>query len=156
MKKRKLGKTGISVTELCFGVLPMGPVQYGLSPEEGGPLIREAIERGVNFLDTAQSYRTYPHIRHAFQGLPNGGQDVVVSTKAHAKTYREMEGAIEEARSELGRDVIDIFLMHAAREDSKVFVGQARRSGVPGRYEGSRRIGAAGVSTHSVDVVWGR
>lgn len=153
MKKRKLGKTGISVTELCFGVLPMGPVQYGLSPEEGGPLIREAIERGVNFLDTAQSYRTYPHIRHAFQGLPNGGQDVVVSTKAHAKTYREMEGAIEEARSELGRDVIDIFLMHAAREDSKVFVDRRGALECLVDMKARGRIGAAGVSTHSVDVV---
>jgi len=153
LKKRELGKTGITVSELCFGVLPMGPVQYGLSPEEGGPIIREALERGVNFIDTAQAYNTYPHIRHAFKGLPNGGQDVVVSTKAHAKTYRDMEAAIEEARSELGRDVIDIFLIHAAREDSKVFADRRGALDCLVDMKARGKIRAVGVSTHSVDVV---
>jgi aryl-alcohol dehydrogenase-like predicted oxidoreductase len=153
LKKRTLGNTGIAVSELCFGVLPMGPLQYGLSPEEGGFLIREAVERGVSFLDTAQAYRTYPHIRHAFDMLPDDGQHVVVSTKAHAKTYREMEDAIEEARRELGRDVIDIFLIHAAREDSKVFVDRRGAIDCLVDMKARGRIRAAGVSTHSVDVV---
>ena len=34
MKKNILGNTGIEVTELCFGALPMGPIQKGLSVEE--------------------------------------------------------------------------------------------------------------------------
>ena len=87
MRKSDLGNTGICVTELCFGVLPMGPNQYGLSPETGGSLIKTAIERGVNFFDTAQSYRTYPHIKAAFDRLPDKGEGVVISTKSAAKSY---------------------------------------------------------------------
>ncbi len=143
----------MSVTELCFGVLPMGPNQYGLPPEEGGSLIRAAVERGVNFLDTAQSYRTYPHMRHALRALLDHGQDVVISTKSHAKTYEDMSAAVEEARKALDRDVIDLFLIHAAREDSGVF--RTRRGALDCLVDLKARgvIRAAGVSTHSVDVV---
>ncbi|HHX27377.1 MAG: aldo/keto reductase [Bacillota bacterium] len=153
MRKRELGNTGIEVTELCFGVLPMGPNQCGLSPEEGGRLIKKAVERGVNFLDTAQSYRTYPHIRAALDSLPDRGRDVVVSTKSAAKTYDDMAAAVDEARAALGRDVIDIFLLHAARVDSSVFVERE------GAYEclldmkSKGVVRAVGISTHSVDVV---
>lgn len=153
MRKRELGNTGISVTELCFGVLPMGPNQYGLPPDEGGTLIREAVERGVNFLDTAQSYQTYPHIRNAFDALPGRGQDVVISTKSHAKTYEDMSEAVEEARKALDRDVIDLFLIHAAREDSDVF--HTRRGALDCLVDLKSRgvIRGVGISTHSVDVV---
>ncbi len=47
----------------------MGPSQFGLSPVEGGELIEDGIRKGINFLDTAQSYRTYPHIRKALDNL---------------------------------------------------------------------------------------
>ena len=153
MQKRTLGRTGIEVTELCFGVLPMGPNQMGLAPEEGGRLIKKAIERGVNFLDTAQSYRTYPHIRAALDALPDKRKDIVISTKSAAKTYEEMSEAVEEARLALDRDVIDIFLLHAARVDSSVF--EERK----GAYEclldmkSKGIVRAVGISTHSVDVV---
>jgi aryl-alcohol dehydrogenase-like predicted oxidoreductase/ferredoxin len=153
MRRRRLGNTGIEVTELCFGVLPMGPNQRGLPPEEGGRLIRKAIERGVNFLDTAQSYGTYPHIRAALDSLPDRGRDVVISTKSAAKTYEEMAAAVLEARRALGRDVIDIFLLHAARVDASVF--DERK----GAYEclldmkSKGIVRAVGISTHSVQVV---
>jgi len=153
MQRRKLGNTGIEVTELCFGVLPMGPNQRGLSPEEGGRLIRKAIERGVNFLDTAQSYRTYPHIRAALDSLPDKGRDVVISTKSAAKTYEEMAAAVDEARQALGRDVIDIFLLHAARVDASVF---DERKGAYECLLDRKSMGvirAVGISTHSVEVV---
>ncbi len=53
MKKHSLGKTGIKVTELCFGALPIGPLQLNISVEKGAKLIRAALERGINFIDTA-------------------------------------------------------------------------------------------------------
>lgn len=66
MEKYYLGKTGIKVTELCFGALPMGPMQANISVEKGAKLIRAGLERGINFIDTAEVYQTYPHIKKAF------------------------------------------------------------------------------------------
>lgn len=152
MLKRKLGNTGLMVTELCFGTLPMGPNQFGLPAEEGGELIREAILNGVSFLDTAQSYRTYDHIRNALKGLP-GGKDVVVSTKSGASTYEDMRKAVEEARIALDRDVLDIFHLHAARVDRSVF--KQREGAFECLMDMKARgiVKAAGISTHSVDAV---
>ena len=56
MKYNKLGNTGIEVSELCFGILPMGPLQADISPEDGGELILSAMKQGVTFFDAAQMY----------------------------------------------------------------------------------------------------
>ncbi len=153
MKKNRLGKTDIVVTELCFGVLPMGPNQFGLSPERGGELIREGVLRGINFLDTAQSYSTYPHIKNALDGLGDRKYDVVIATKSAATTYSDMKAAVLEARESLGRDTIDIFHLHAARVDSKVF--EERKGALECLIDCKAKgiIRAVGISTHSVEVV---
>jgi predicted aldo/keto reductase-like oxidoreductase len=153
MKHNVLGGTGISVSQLCFGVLPMGPNQFGLSPEEGGQLIREGILSGINLLDTAQSYRTYPHIRQALDSLKHKRDDVVIATKSTASTYEEMKAAVEEARAALDRDVIDIFHLHAARVDASVF--KERQGALECLVDSKSKgvIRAVGISTHSVSAV---
>lgn len=153
MLKRELGNTRLTVTELCFGVLPMGPNQFGLSAEQGGELIARAVEGGVNFLDTAQSYRTYEHIRNGLERLPGRGQDVVISTKSASSTYQDMKKAVEEARSALGRDSIDIFHLHAARVDRSVFTDRAGAFDCLLDMKAKGIVRAVGISTHSVDVV---
>lgn len=153
MLKRELGKTGVFVTELCFGVLPMGPNQFGLPPEQGGDLIAKAIRGGVNFLDTAQSYRTYEHIRDALGRLGEQGKDVVISTKSAASTYEDMKSAVEQARTALGRDVLDVFHLHAARVDRSVFRDRAGAFECLIDMKAKGLIKAVGISTHSVDVV---
>ena len=80
MKKNFLGNTGIEVSEVGFGVLPIGPSQLALPVETGAAILRYALEQGINFLDTAQYYRTYPYIRHA---LKDGSFDDVVQNAAH-------------------------------------------------------------------------
>lgn len=153
MRNTALGNTGLLVSELCFGVLPMGPNQFGLEPERGGELIARAVQGGVNFLDTAQSYRTYPHIKNALERLGSRGDDVIISTKSASASYDDMKKAVEEARAALGRDVIDIFHLHAARVDRSVFRDRAGALEylVDARAQGL--VKAVGISTHSVDVV---
>lgn len=153
MNYNVLGDTKIKVSELCFGVLPMGPNQFGLSPDKGGELIREGILNGINFLDTAQSYNTYPHIRKALDSLQGTKDDVVIATKSAVSTYKEMKSAVEEARTALDRNVIDIFHLHAARVDSNVFKDRegALECLVDCKVKGI--IKAVGISTHSVDAV---
>ena len=78
MEMRSLGASGMQVSRLCFGTLTMGPMQRGFSPERGAALLTYAYARGFRFLDTADIYDTYPHIRLALQKCAYR-----VSTKAY-------------------------------------------------------------------------
>lgn len=149
MKKNILGKTGLEVTELGFGVLTVGKTQLNLPISEGASIIRYALERGVNFLDTAQYYETYPYIKAALKGT--NFEPVIVSKCLHG-TYKEMEDAIEEARKEMDRDLIDIFLLHEVRGE---YDWRFRRGAFECMmdYKAKGIIKAGGLSTHHVDVV---
>lgn len=150
MKKVLLGNTGIEVSIAGFGILPMGPSQLALPIEEGAEIIRYAFDHGMNFIDTAQYYRTYPYIKKALDG---GDYDhVIICSKCLEGDYDSMMEAIEEARTELGRDVIDIFLMHEVRS------GQIEeRKGAWQALKDAKEKGlvrAIGLSTHHVDITW--
>jgi len=147
MLYRQLGRTGLLVSRFCFGSLTLGPLCAGLPIERGGALLAEAITRGVTFIDTAEQYRTYPYIRAALDQSVN--QDgIVVSSKTFAETAAGAAYALEEARMQLRRNKLDIFLLHevrdaedfAARREAWQVLLDARANGV---------IQAVGISTHS-------
>lgn len=106
MEKRLLGRTGIEVSRLCFGTLTFRQVDN--DPKSGADVIVHALDAGVNFVDTAEGYSTYEHVRLARVQRPG----FIVNTKSPAKTYVDMSKSIEKARRELGMDTIDSFLMH--------------------------------------------
>ena len=148
MKKKFLGNTGIEVSVAGFGVLPMGPSQLALPVEQGAGVIRYALERGFNFLDTAQYYRTYPYIRKA---LESGDYDhVIISSKSLRTDYDGMMEAILEAREELGRKVIEIFLMHEVRSGQLTERAGAWEALKEAKAKGLVR--AIGLSTHHIDI----
>lgn len=150
MKQNILGNTGIAVSELCQGTLPIGPLQAGFSVEKAAEVFRYGLEQGITFIDTAQRYETYPHVRRALAGYPG---HVVISSKSWASSYELMSQAIEQARQELDRDVIDIFLLHAARAGAKVF--EERKGALDALCEAKAKglIRATGMSTHSAKAV---
>ena len=150
MKKYSLGKTGIKVTELCFGALPIGPLQANISVEEGAELIRAALERGINFIDTAEAYKTYPHIKKALEGY---NKEVIIATKSSAETYKKMEQSIKNALESLGRTYLDIFLLHADRVTPSVFEERAGALQCLKDYKSKGIIRAIGISTHAVGIV---
>lgn len=162
-QRRSLGQTGLSVSCVGMGVLPMGPGQLALPLDEGAAVICDALRRGIDFLDTAQYYRTYPYLRRALELMnlttrenprdPKASSAFrlpVISSKSLASTYEEMMAAIRECRRELGLSVIDIFLMHEVR------TGQFdRRSAAWQALQDAKAAGlvrAIGISTHHADV----
>ena len=147
MKRVILGNCGLEVSRLGMGVMPVGPNQLSLPLDEGAAVVRYALEAGIDFLDTAQYYHTYPYIKEALRG---GHRRPVISSKSLAPDRRGMERATEEARLALDLDVIDIFLLHEVRSgDFAVRIGawealqEAKARGL---------VRAIGVSTHNVDV----
>lgn len=148
MKKIFLGNTGIEVSIAGFGVLPMGPSQLALPVEEGAKIIKYALKNGINFIDTAQYYRTYPYISKALEG--NDFDDIIICSKSLCFDYDGMMDAIMEARKELNRDVIDIFLMHEVRSGQLELRSDAWRALIDAKKQGLVR--AIGLSTHHVDI----
>lgn len=147
MKNTLLGNTGLSVSKIGMGVLPIGPNQRNLPIEKGAEIIEYALENGINFFDTAQYYKTYPYLKRAFS---LSGKQPVICSKSLCTDYRSMEAAVEEARKAIDRDVIDIFLLHevrtgqfADRQGAWEYLNYAKDKGL---------VRAIGVSTHNIDV----
>jgi uncharacterized protein len=149
MEKTVLGKTGLAVFPLIFGTLPLGPLQAGLSAEEGGALIRHALELGVDMLDTAELYETYAHVREALCGYPG---EVIVATKTHAAAPGAARSHVERALRELGRERLDVVHLHAARI-ADPFVERAAVLDELLRMKEEGKIAHVGLSSHYVSAV---
>ena len=154
----QLGKTDIWVSPVGCGVLPMGPGQLALPVDEGAELICYALSKGINFIDTAQYYRTYPYIRRALEMLEGRSAKAcracarpVISSKTLASDYDGAYSAILEECKSLGVPYIDIFLLHEVRSGQFARRQGAWRALMAAKAEGLVR--AIGVSTHHVDVV---
>ncbi len=149
MQKRILGKTGIEVTELCFGALPMGPLQKNMPIDQCTDIVEHALNSGITFVDTAQAYRTYEPIKLAMERT---GIRPVLASKSHQKTYAGMKDAVDEALTVLGIDQIDIFHLHAAREGENAFelFADSLQCLIDMKKQG--KIRAVGISTHNVKV----
>jgi aryl-alcohol dehydrogenase-like predicted oxidoreductase len=96
----------------CGGPSRLGR-KTGYSPTDGVALIRRAVELGINFLDTAESYDTEPILGAALKEIPR--DRVVLSTKylasrASATTIVE---ALDDSLRALGTDYLDIFHLHS-------------------------------------------
>ena len=149
MEYRVLGRTEINVSRLCFGSLTVGPLQAKMPLREGADVMRSAFAAGVNFIDTAELYDNYDYIREALPGYKN---KIVISSKSYAYTYSGMRDSVHKACQALGRDYIDIFMLHEqtsrltlkGHSEALEFLVDAKREGL---------VRAIGVSTHTVDVV---
>ncbi len=150
MEKKKLGNTGISVSKLCFGALTIGPLQANLPLDEGAKVIREAIDRGVNFIDTAQLYETYEYINRAL--TPNIKNNIVISTKSYAYSKKTAEESLKEALEKLNRDYIDIFLLHE-QESEHTIRGHYEALEYFIKMKEKGIIRAVGISTHNIAAV---
>lgn len=149
IERRQLGRTGIEVSRLCFGTLTMGPLQRGLSPEEGGALLAAAYRAGVNFLDTAELYDTYAHIRASVE---QSGFRPVVASKCYAFSADGARYSVDKALRETGLPRIDLFLLHEQESEHTL---RGHRDALDAllcmKQEGLVR--AVGVSTHHVACV---
>ncbi len=148
MEYKQLGKTQIRVSKLCFGTLTISPLQKDLSEKRGAYLLKSAFDTGVTFFDTAELYGTYAHIKAAF----SRNDDVVISTKCYAYDTKSAQQSLQKARSEMNRDVIDIFMLHE-QESELTLRGHSEATEYFLKMQQQGVIRAFGVSTHYVACV---
>ena len=131
MQKRKLGKSNLEVSAIGLGCMGMS-YAYGpaIDKQEGISLIRAAVERGVTFFDTAESYGPFTNEELVGEALSPFRDQVVIATKFGFKfepnTRKQVgvdsrpEHIKEVAAASLKRlrtDVIDLFYQHRVDPD---------------------------------------
>jgi aryl-alcohol dehydrogenase-like predicted oxidoreductase len=119
---RPLGATGVKVSPLCLGVMMLG--QWGNPDHDDGVrLIHRALDRGINFIDTADAYSGGESEEILAKALAGGRRDdVVVATKFHfpmgadpnrqGNSRRWIVRAAEDSLRRLGTDWIDLYQVH--------------------------------------------
>ena len=129
MKYRKLGHTGVDVSAICLGCMSFGDPKRGghpwsLDEEASRPLIRQALEGGINFFDTANVYSAGSSeeiVGAALAELANR-DEVVIATKVHGSMRRGPNGSglsrkaimteIDASLRRLGTDYVDLYQIH--------------------------------------------
>lgn len=149
MEYTLLGSTQLRVSKLCFGALTIGPLQRNYSPAVGGRILAAALEQGINFVDTAEMYRTYEHIAWAMKAT---GLEPVVVTKSYAYTEADMATAVLDARRVLGQHIPLLVLLHE-QESEHTLRGHWPAVEYLLRAKDQGLVQGLGVSTHHIQGV---
>jgi aryl-alcohol dehydrogenase (NADP+) len=129
MKYVKLGRTGLDVSVLCLGCMSFGEPSRGTHPwtldeERSRPIIRQALEAGINFFDTANVYSdgTSEEIVGRALGEYANRDEIVLATKVHGRMLPGPNGAglsrkaimssIDASLRRLGTDYVDLYQIH--------------------------------------------
>lgn len=110
MKKRILGRTGLEVSVIGMGGIPIQRVDK----KEANLLIKAAIEKGINFFDTA---RAYTDSEEKFGAGFSGHTGQIVATKSMARDKEAMSKDVETSLHNLGVKSIDIFQLHNVKDE---------------------------------------
>jgi aryl-alcohol dehydrogenase-like predicted oxidoreductase len=112
-----LGRTGLRVSVAGLGTGGFSRVGIGQSEDHAIGIIRQALDLGINLIDTAAVYGTEEVVGRALQGVPR--DSVVVCTKASKPindpkfTVEQIVGSLDGSLSRLGLDHVDVFQLHA-------------------------------------------
>ena len=148
MEKVRLGKTGLVVTRLGWGGIPIQRVDEG----EAVSVIRAVIDMGVDLLDTARAYTNSEHrIGLALEGVD---RPVVLSSKSQVRTARIYD-EVHESLRQLKVKKIDIYHLHGV----STMADYEKVMAPGGAYEGLSRardeglIDHIGLTSHNLDVL---
>jgi len=113
MEKRRLGQSDLWVAPLGFGGIPIQRV----SQTEADGLLRLAVEKGINFIDTARGYTDSEEKIGA--GLKGIRQEVILATKSMARAGAAMMADVERSLRAFQTDWIDLYQLHNVRSEAE-------------------------------------
>lgn len=122
MKTNRLGSSELYVSEIGLGCMSLGT-------DEGQAvkLIHEALDQGVNFLDTADLYDAGRNEELVGKAIQGRREDVIIATKVGNRRVPGQEGwvwdpskdyiksAVKDSLRRLGTDYIDLYQLHGGR-----------------------------------------
>jgi len=125
----KLGATGLDVSKLCLGCMSFGEPSRGQHPwslpeDESRKIIRQALDAGINFFDTANVYSDGTSEEIVGRALGDMGRrdEIVLATKVHGRMHAGPNGGglsrkaimaeIDHSLRRLGTDYVDLYQIH--------------------------------------------
>src|SRR5277367_6126678 len=129
MEYKNLGSTGLKISQLCLGCMTFGVPERGDHPwtlpeSQSRPLIRKAVDLGINFFDTANAYSDGTSEEIIGQALKDYARrdEVVIATKVFFPMSQGPNGgglsrkaiftAIDASLRRLGTDYVDLYQIH--------------------------------------------
>jgi 1-deoxyxylulose-5-phosphate synthase len=129
MKYKNLGRTGLKVSELCLGCMSFGVPERGDHPwtlpeEQSRQILRQAVDAGINFFDTADTYSDGTSEEIVGRALKDftRREQVVIATKVFFPMRPDANGrglsrkaiftAIDASLRRLGTDYVDLYQIH--------------------------------------------
>ncbi|WP_373058416.1 aldo/keto reductase [Zunongwangia sp. H14] len=131
MKYNLLGNTGLKVSELCLGTMTFGAKGRfkdigGVEQKDADSLLKQALDKGVNFIDTANVYSEGISEEITGKAIKNSGvsrKDLILATKVRGSmgegvnqkglTRHHIINQVEESLKRLDTDYIDLYQMHS-------------------------------------------
>ncbi|MNM53722.1 L-glyceraldehyde 3-phosphate reductase [compost metagenome] len=129
MEYIKFGNTGMDVSRLCLGGMSFGDSekwihQWVLNEDKSRPIIKKALELGINFFDTANVYSggtSEEILGRALKDYANR-DEIVIATKVHGQMHKGPNGSglsrkaimseIDKSLKRLGTDYVDLYIIH--------------------------------------------
>ena len=147
MQYRQLGKTGLKISTLGFGGIPIQRIDAAGTKV----LMEQLVEAGVNYIDTARGYTVSEgFLGEALEGIRD---KFVLATKSMARTAEAMAADVQTSLNNLRTDYIDLYQIHnptLAQLDQVCAPGGALEALFAAREAG--KIGHIGVTAHSAEV----
>src|SRR6266849_4299212 len=129
MEYAKLGNTGMDVSRICLGCMGFGDAEHWvhkwvLNEENSRPIIKKALELGINFFDTANVYSIGASEEFLGRALKDFAKrdEVVIATKVRGKMHdgpngeglsrRAILSEIDQSLKRLGTDYVDLYQIH--------------------------------------------
>ena len=129
MEYVKFGKTGLGVSRVCigcmtYGIPNRGPHPWTLDEDNSRPLIKQAVELGINFFDTANVYSDGTSEEILGRALKEftRREDVVIATKVNGRmrpgpngaglSRKAIFGELDNSLRRLGTDFVDLYQIH--------------------------------------------
>lgn len=113
MEKRRLGRTGLMVTPISFGALPM----QRCTMAEAGEVLVAALDAGINFVDTARAYTDSEEKIGRY--ISDRRNEYYLATKSMARTKAAMAQDIDTSLAKMNTEYIDIYQLHNVRTDQE-------------------------------------
>ncbi|MEN6567281.1 MAG: aldo/keto reductase [Veillonellales bacterium] len=106
MEKRKLGRTGMEVTVVSFGALPL----QRCTMEEAGPVLHKVLDSGINFVDTARAYTDSE--TKIGKHISSRRSEYYLATKSMARDKAGMAKDIDISLANMKTEYIDLYQIH--------------------------------------------
>mgnify|MGYP000529113080 CR=1 FL=1 len=153
LKYQYYNNTGLKISPVGLGTLTLGPFQLNLPVNEGAEIIASAVRRGINLIDTAKVYKTYPYVKRALEILSTREKENLhVIARSYDYSYKGMQISFNEALREMNLGRISIFMLHEMQSaqtirghsDAIKYLLQMKKEG---------KLLATGISSHYISAV---